>query len=564
MADLRKKRIAEFIEPLRVTPGRRVTLSKDFDPGYKAGIPHKEQGVELVAHGVELLSEYQERLAAQDTHGVIVVLQALDAAGKDGTIRHVMSGVNPQGVSVHSSRRRRRSSSTTTTCGASPPTCLAAARSASSTVPTTKRSSSCACTPRSSRTSSCRGRRAGGTSGRSATATSTTGSATSPTRGSRIVKLLLNLSKEEQRVRFLRRIDLPDHNWKFSAADVKERSYWDDYQKAFSEMLSNTSTEWAPWYVIPADHKWFARACASAIIANALIKIDPRFPKVTPEALRPCRRRSCSWRPKLPTAPRPTRSRLQEADKAGKSERKRARRRAARRPRTRSDPTAASARGRRWHRLTRQRPRRRGRPSAGTRSRPTRSPRRFGVDPASGLSAAKAAELLQKDGPNKLPVEKGEPGWRRFLDQYRAYMQIILLIAAVDLAGHRPVEHGSGADRAHRVQRRDRPAPGGQGRERDERAQVADETVGARAPRRRRGRDPGRGGRRRRRRHARGGRRRRRRREDHRGALAGHRRVGADRRERAGVQDDGPARGRRPRARRPDQRGVHEHTGDAR
>jgi hypothetical protein len=102
--------------------------------------------------------------------------------------------------------------------------------------------------------------------------------------GTTIVKLFLNLSKEEQRVRFLRRIDLPDHNWKFSAADVKERSYWDDYQKAFSEMLSATSTEWAPWYVIPADHKWFARICASAVIADALIKIDPKFPKVTPEA----------------------------------------------------------------------------------------------------------------------------------------------------------------------------------------------------------------------------------------------------------------------------------------
>ena len=98
------------------------------------------------------------------------------------------------------------------------------------------------------------------------------------------MKLLLNLSKEEQRTRFLRRIDLPDHNWKFSAADVNERSYWDDYQKAFSEMLSNTSTEWAPWYVIPADHKWFARLCAGSVIANALIKIDPRFPKVAPEA----------------------------------------------------------------------------------------------------------------------------------------------------------------------------------------------------------------------------------------------------------------------------------------
>ena len=99
--------------------------------------------------------------------------------------------------------------------------------------------------------------------------------------GFRIVKLFLNLSKEEQRIRFLRRMDLPDHNWKFSTADVTERERWDDYQKAFSEMLSHTSTEWAPWYVIPADRKWFARIGAGAVLVNALMEIDPRFPAVT-------------------------------------------------------------------------------------------------------------------------------------------------------------------------------------------------------------------------------------------------------------------------------------------
>ncbi len=102
--------------------------------------------------------------------------------------------------------------------------------------------------------------------------------------GFKVVKILLNLSREEQRIRFLRRIDLPDHNWKFSAADAHERTYWDDYQRAFSEMLTATSTDWAPWYVIPADRKWFARICASAVIANALIEIDPHYPRVTAEA----------------------------------------------------------------------------------------------------------------------------------------------------------------------------------------------------------------------------------------------------------------------------------------
>ena len=284
MADLRPKRIAELIEPLRVIPGRRVTLEKHFDAGYKAGFLDKEQGAELLAHGVELLSEYQERLAAQDTHGLVVVLQALDAAGKDGTIRHVMSGVNPQGVSVHSFKapssleldhdylwrfasnlpRRgeigifNRSYYEEVLVVRVHPEILQKQQ-----------------LPRQARGRDVWKKRYRDINAWEQYLTDN---------GFTVVKLLLNLSKEEQRTRFLRRIDLPDHNWKFSAADVKERSYWDDYQKAFSAMLSATSTEWAPWYVIPADHKWFARLCAGAVIANALIKIDPKFPKVSPEA----------------------------------------------------------------------------------------------------------------------------------------------------------------------------------------------------------------------------------------------------------------------------------------
>ena len=100
------------------------------------------------------------------------------------------------------------------------------------------------------------------------------------------MKLFLNLSKEEQRTRFLKRIDLPEQNWKFSAADVRERRRWDDYQHAFSEMLSATSTECAPWYVIPADRKWFARICAAAVLAHTLIEIDPQYPTVGEDARR--------------------------------------------------------------------------------------------------------------------------------------------------------------------------------------------------------------------------------------------------------------------------------------
>ena len=112
--------------------------------------------------------------------------------------------------------------------------------------------------------------------------------------------MFLNLSKEEQRTRFLKRLDLPEKNWKFSASDVRERRYWDDYQMAFSEMLSNTSTEWAPWYVIPADHKWFARICVSAVLAHTLMEIDPQYPEVGAERRRELERRSASLEAEAP------------------------------------------------------------------------------------------------------------------------------------------------------------------------------------------------------------------------------------------------------------------------
>ena len=127
--------------------------------------------------------------------------------------------------------------------------------------------------------------------------------------GFRIVKLFLNVSKEEQRTRLLRRIDLPDHNWKFSTADVAERERWDDYQKAFSEVLSHTSTEWAPWYVIPADRKWFGRIGVGAVLVHALMEIDPRFPAISQaSSARPCSRSRRRWRRRRRRAPRPTRS----------------------------------------------------------------------------------------------------------------------------------------------------------------------------------------------------------------------------------------------------------------
>ena len=283
MAFKREKRIAEFVEPFRVEPGSKVTLADDFDPAFKKGIDSKKHGRELLAGGIELLAEYQSRLYAQGTHGVLVVLQALDAAGKDGTIRHVMSGVNPQGVAVHSFKvpsaeeldhdylwryaQRLPGRGQIGIFNRSHYEEVLVVRVHQELLERQK-------LPQELARRRIWKRRYREINDWERYLTDN---------GIRVVKLFLNLSKEEQRVRFLRRIDLPDHNWKFSSADVRERGYWDDYQQAFSEMLSHTSTEWAPWHVIPADRKWYARIAAGAVIANALLEIDPHYPTVTQE-----------------------------------------------------------------------------------------------------------------------------------------------------------------------------------------------------------------------------------------------------------------------------------------
>ncbi len=277
----RKERLANFIAPFRVKPGRAVTLPSDFDPGFRGGIERKKDGVALLEEGVELLSEYQARLAAQDTEGVLVVLQALDTAGKDGTIRHVMSGVNPQGVAVHSFKvpsaeeldhdylwRYARCLPARGEIGIfnrSHYEEVLAVRVHPENLDRQK-------LPKALKKADVWKQRYREINEWERYLSDN---------GFRIVKLFLNLSKEEQRVRLLRRIDLADHNWKFSEADIAERALWGSYQEAFSDVLSHTSTDWAPWWVIPADRKWFARIASAAVLVQALIELDPRFPVVT-------------------------------------------------------------------------------------------------------------------------------------------------------------------------------------------------------------------------------------------------------------------------------------------
>jgi PPK2 family polyphosphate:nucleotide phosphotransferase len=283
MADVRAERIAELIKPLRVEPGSRVHLPKHFDPAWKAGLVKKKDGPELLRTGIAMLADYQSRLAAQNTYGVLVCLQALDAGGKDGTIRHVMSGVNPQGVQV--SGFKVPSSEELDHDYLWRYACRLPARGQIGIFNRSHYEEVLVVRVRPEVLD--RQRLPDSAKGKDLWARRyrdiNNWERYLSDNGFRLVKLFLNLSKEEQRTRFLKRIDLPEKNWKFSSADARERLRWDDYQSAFSEMLSATSTEWAPWYVIPADRKWFARICAAAVLAHTLIGIDPQYPTVGKE-----------------------------------------------------------------------------------------------------------------------------------------------------------------------------------------------------------------------------------------------------------------------------------------
>lgn len=276
MADTSVKHLSKLVERLRVAPNTHVDLLKDHDPAYKAGWLSKQDGEQELKLSVKLLAEYQDRLAAQDMHGLLVVLQGIDASGKDGTIRHVMSGVNPQGVIVHSFKVPseeelshdflwryairlpargqigifNRSHYEEVLVVRVHPELLQRQR-----IPAT-----------------------GKDIWQRRYEAINDWERHLVDNGIQVVKLFLNLSMEEQRARFLARIDLAEKNWKLSAADVAERAHFAEYQHAFSEMLSHTSTKWAPWYVIPADRKWFARIAVGAVLVHTLAKIDPRYP----------------------------------------------------------------------------------------------------------------------------------------------------------------------------------------------------------------------------------------------------------------------------------------------
>jgi|SRR5579863_3953132 len=275
----------EIIEQFQVVPGKSVRL-KDYDPGWEGDpkVPketRKEQAKKLLSDDLTELAAAQELLYASDSWSVLLIFQAMDAAGKDSTIKHVMSGVNPQGVQVYSFKHPsaeeldhdflwrttrvlpergrigifNRSYYEEVLIVKVHPELVAAQK-----IPDAKVDK----TFWKQRYESINGLERHLTQN-----------------GTLILKFFLHVSKDEQRKRFLDRIKEPKKHWKFSAADLAERGFWKEYQSAYEEMLAATSTNDAPWYVIPADHKWVSRTMVAAIVTRQIARLKLQYPEVT-------------------------------------------------------------------------------------------------------------------------------------------------------------------------------------------------------------------------------------------------------------------------------------------
>ena len=281
------KRARGFSKPFRVTDGSKFRL-KDIDPGDTLGLgsEDKPRAKEALAVGVDALAGLQDMLYAQDCWAVLLIFQAMDAAGKDGTIKHVMSGINPQGCDVHSfkapsaeeldhdflwrSAQRLPERGRIGIFNRSYYEEVLVARVHADVLAHEKLPSELV-TKRI---------------WRQRFADIVAFERTLAHNGTLVLKFFLHLSKEEQRRRLLDRLDEPAKRWKFSMNDIAERGRWDDYMTAYEEMIRATSHAAAPWHVVPADHKPFARYVVAGVLVEALDRLDLKVPEIKGKALR--------------------------------------------------------------------------------------------------------------------------------------------------------------------------------------------------------------------------------------------------------------------------------------
>ena len=276
-----QKQLDKFLRPYRITDGSRFHL-KDIRPGDTQGLKSefKTQAKELLERGVNWLAEQQDKLYAQDRWSVLLIFQAMDAAGKDGTIKHVMSGVNPQGCQVSSFKAPSSEELDHDFLWR----CVKALpergrigifnRSYYEEVLVVRVHDELLARqklPPPLVTKNIWQERYQDISALERHLARN---------GTLILKFFLHVSKNEQKKRFLERLDEPDKNWKFSTADAAERSRWNDYMKAYEDLIRHTAGEHAPWFVVPADNKWFTRLVVAAAIVDEIDKLDLAYPKV--------------------------------------------------------------------------------------------------------------------------------------------------------------------------------------------------------------------------------------------------------------------------------------------
>jgi PPK2 family polyphosphate:nucleotide phosphotransferase len=273
---------SKLSDPYRINHGKKFRL-KDFDPASTEHVHSKEHAQELLDKGITDMRDLQDKLYAQDRWAVLIILQGMDAAGKDGLIKHVMAGVNPQGCQVYSfkqpsveelnhdfmwrSNRRlperghigifNRSYYEELLVVRVHPDILKNERVPDELVTKNIWQERFEDIRSSERYLA--------------------------HNGTVVRKFFLNISKKEQKKRFLERLDNPEKNWKFSATDLKERQCWDDYMDAYEEMIAETSSKHAPWYVVPADNKWYTRLVVAAAIVDALAELKLSYPTVSAE-----------------------------------------------------------------------------------------------------------------------------------------------------------------------------------------------------------------------------------------------------------------------------------------
>ena len=270
-------------DPYIVKPGDQISLIKDYNPGYRCEFHPKTDAIKKSKTGVLQLAKYQDVLYAQNSYSLLIIFQAMDAAGKDSTIKHVMSGVNPQGCQVFSFKSPSEEELDHDYLWRSMKSLPERGRIGIFNRSYYEELLIVRIHPEILKKQQLPKFPQGNQIWKQRFEEINNFEKYLVNNGVIVLKFFLNVSKSVQRKRFLARIDSPEKHWKFSASDIRERAFWDDYMDAYEQVFNNTSTEFAPWYIVPADRKWFTRLVVADIICTKLQELNLQYPEISEE-----------------------------------------------------------------------------------------------------------------------------------------------------------------------------------------------------------------------------------------------------------------------------------------